>query len=72
MHNPSKGRPAAMWDRSFDFSQPLNPEMSRCHEHADFGLGYDLMYKDGDGKVRAKLDGLRLDEAAFLKLKHEI
>lgn len=71
MFNPSRGRPAAMWNQGFDFSQPLSPTMSPAHEH-EFGVGYDLQYKDLPGKVQARLDGLRPDEAAFLKLKHGI
>ena len=71
MFNPSKGRPAAMWNRDFDFTRPLERVMSPAHEH-EFGLGYDLQYKDCMGKVQARLDGLRFDEAAFLRLKHNI
>jgi hypothetical protein len=71
MYNPSEGRPAGMWDRGFDFTQPVNHVMSPAHTH-EFGTGYDLQYKDGAGNVRARLDGLRPDEAAFLKQKHGI
>ena len=71
MFNPSKGRPAAMWNRNFDFSQRLTPVMSPGHEH-EFGVGYDLQYKDSAGKVQARLDGLRCDEAAFLCHKHRL
>ena len=68
MFNPSKGRPSGMWDRNFDFTQPVTRVMSPAHEH-EFGTGYDLQYKDDEGIVRARLDGLRPDEAAFLRLK---
>lgn len=71
MFNPSQGRPAAMWDRSFDFSEPVIREMSPVHQH-EFGSGYDLQYKDSLGNVQARLDGLRSDEAAFLRQKHGI
>ena len=71
MFNPSKGRPAAMWDRESDFTSSLSPVMSPPHQH-EFGVGYDLQYKDMTGKVRARLDGLRPDEAAFLRLKQGI
>lgn len=71
MFNPSKGRPAAMWNREFDFASPVSPVMSTPHRH-EFGVGYDLQYKDITGKVQAELHGLRPDEAAFLKLKHGI
>jgi len=69
MFNPSSGRPAAMWNRGFDFSQPVGRAMSPAHEH-EFGTGYDLQYKDLTGRVQARLDGLRPDEAAFLRQKH--
>jgi hypothetical protein len=69
MYNPSKGRPAGMWEKGFDFSQPLSPSISPAHPH-EFGIGYDLQYKDQRGKIQAKLDGLRPDEAAFLRRKH--
>lgn len=69
MFNPSKGRPAAMFDRNFDFKQPITREMSRIHDH-EFGPGYDLQYKDSLGNVRGRLDGLRPDEATFLRKKH--
>ena len=71
MFKTSKGRPATMWDRNFDFTKPLRPVMSPPHPH-EFGVGYDLQYKDMTGKVQASLHGLRPDEAAFLKLKHGI
>ena len=71
MFNPSKGRPAAMFNRDFDFTNPLDRVMSQPHEH-EFGIGYDLQYKDMSGKVQARLDGLRPDEAAFLRKKHDI
>ena len=71
MHNPSQGRPAGMWNRGFDFAQPVERAMSPVHDH-EFGPGYDLQYKDGMGKVQARLDGLRPDEAAFLRQKHGI
>lgn len=72
MFNPSQGRPAGMWNPSFDFSQPVNRAMSPIHDHKDFGPGYDLQYKDSLGRVQARLDGLRPDEAAFLSQKHGI
>jgi len=61
----------AMWERDFDFTQPITPVMSPAHQH-EFGTGYDLQYKDCDGNVQARLDGLRSDEAAILRLKHKI
>jgi len=69
MFNPSNGRPSAMWEPNFDFSKPLSPFMSPAHEH-EFGTGFDLQYKDMLGNVQARLDGLRPDEASFLKMKH--
>ena len=72
MYTPSKGRrPTPMWEPGFDFSQSLSPEMSRMHDH-EFGPGYDLYYKDSLGNVQAKIDGLRPDEAAFLRTKHNL
>lgn len=71
MFNPSQGRPAAMWNREFDFNQPLDRVMSPAHNH-EFGTGYDLQYKDCMRKVQARLDGLRPDEADFLRMKHKI
>lgn len=71
MFNPSEGRPAAMWNREFDFTGPLSRSMSPAHQH-EFGVGHDLQYKDELGRVQARLDGLRPDEAAFLRQKHGI
>ncbi len=71
MYNPSEGRPAAMWNRNFDFNRPLERTMSPAHGH-EFGIGHDLQYKDCSGNVQARLDGLRPDEAAFLRMKHGI
>lgn len=71
MFNPSKGRPASMWNRNFDFIKPLGRVMSPAHDH-EFGVGYDLQYQDSTGRVQARLDGLRPDEAAFLRRKHGI
>ena len=71
MFNPSKGRPAAQWALKFDFASKLNPQMSPPHSH-EFGVGYDLMFKDSLGKVQAKIDGLRPDEADFLRFKHNL
>lgn len=71
MFNPSKGRPAAMWNRKFDFNRSLEREMSPLHDH-EFGAGYDLQYKDSLSRVQARLDGLSPDEAAFLKSKHNL
>ena len=71
MFNPSQGRPAAMWDRGFDFTQPVAREISPPHQH-EFGTGFDLQIKDQLGRMRASIDGLRPDEAAFLRQKHGI
>jgi hypothetical protein len=71
MKNPSKGYPAAMWNAGYDFSQPVTPSFSNAHEHG-FGMGYDLQFRDSTGRVQARIDGLRSDEAAFLAGKHGI
>ena len=66
MYNPSKGRPASMWNLNFDFSQSLSRVMSPEHPH-EFGIGYDLQYKDSSGNVQARLDGLTPSEASYLR-----
>jgi len=71
MFNPSKGRPAGMWNKDFDFTQPVNRVLSPVHQH-EFGNGYDMLYKDAFGKVQARLDGLQPEEATFLKMKHKL
>lgn len=72
MFTPSKGkRPTPFWEPGFDFSKPLNPVMSPSHQH-EFGTGFDLQFKDNLGKVQAKIDGLRPDEATFLRMKHKL
>lgn len=60
-----KIRPASKWT---DYAGPYKPTISPPHDH-EFGVGYDMLYKGIDGKVKAKLDGLNPDEAAFLKKK---
>jgi hypothetical protein len=69
MHNPSEGRPAAMWNQGFDFTQPLDRVMSPAHQH-EFGVGFDVQYKDRFGNVQAQLDGLRPDEAELIHKKN--
>ena len=71
MYNPSSDYPAAMWDRNYDFSRPVTRFMSPAHDH-NFGVGYDLQYKSPSGSVVGRIDGLRPDEAAFLRQKHGI
>jgi hypothetical protein len=65
------GRPTAKWDRGFDFSNPVDRSMGQVHQH-EFWAGFDLEYRDSVGRVRARLDGLRPDEATFLRQKHKI
>lgn len=65
------GRPTGLWLSSIDYKGPVKPELSKPHQH-EFGLGYDMVYKglvDGKEKTIARLDGLRPDEAMFLKKK---
>ncbi len=60
-----KGRPAARWT---DYTGPWKPTISPPHDH-EFGIGYDMLYKGIDGKVKARLDGLKPEEAEVLRRK---
>ena len=48
---------------------PLRPDISKEHDH-EFGLGYDLYYRDYLGKIKAEMHGLKPEEAAVLKKKY--
>lgn len=56
-------RPSTHWNT---FNDPLTPNLTPEHKH-EFGMGYDIQYKDSSGNVQARMDGLRPDEAAFFR-----
>ena len=57
------GRPTTFWNNS---NAPLNRVLTPIHQH-EFGPGYDIQHKDAQGKVQARLDGLTVAEANYLK-----
>ena len=64
--NVGFGRPSTHW---CDFDGPVTTNISPAHQH-EFGVGFDLQYKNAHGQVVGRIDGLRPDEASFLKKKH--
>jgi len=73
IHPPQPGYPASM----FEPECPGDPGLrviTPPHPHKGtqgFGpfTGCDVQYKDVSGMIHAQLDGLRPDEAEFLRLK---
>lgn len=63
--NKSKGKPVTFWKNNLPSN--LTRELSIEHTHKDGTTGHDLYYKDVTGKVQAKIDGLTISEAQYLK-----
>lgn len=62
-HSCKNTRPASFWN---NFEGSLKRTLTPIHEH-EFGLGYDIQYKDASGKVQGELHGLKSEEAGYLK-----
>ena len=57
------GRPTTFWNNT---DATLNRILTPLHGH-EFGMGYDIQYKDAAGKVQARMDGLTIQEANYLR-----
>ena len=64
-HESRGNRPLTKWNNT---ELPLTRVLTPIHFH-EFGWGYDIQYKDANGNVQAKMDGLTISEAKYLKDK---